>query len=76
MDAPLVTVIIATYHRPEVLSEAILSVIRQHYTSWHVIVIGDCCTDKTREVVLSFNDDRITLLIFQNVVWNKHTLTR
>jgi glycosyltransferase involved in cell wall biosynthesis len=54
---PLVTVVIATYNRPETLKYAIESVLWQTYKNFELWVIGDCCTDHTEAVVHSFNHD-------------------
>jgi glycosyltransferase involved in cell wall biosynthesis len=56
---PFVTVILPTFNRSEVLKIAIKSVLRQSFTDFELLVIGDCCTDESEEVVKSFNDDRI-----------------
>lgn len=56
---PLITVIIATYHRPEALSAAIQSVRMQTEGRWQLLVIGDYCTDATESTVRSFDDPRI-----------------
>ena len=56
---PLVTVVIATYNRSEVLRFAIESVRRQTYRNWELIVVGDACTDDSEAVVGSFADPRI-----------------
>lgn len=54
---PRVTVVIATYNRASTLRYAIESVLWQTYQNFEVWVIGDCCTDNTAEVVMSFQDD-------------------
>ena len=51
---PLVTVIIATYNRAEMLPDAIRSVLAQTYSNKQIIVVDDASTDNTREVVKAF----------------------
>jgi dTDP-4-amino-4,6-dideoxygalactose transaminase len=60
-DRPLVSVIIPTYHRPVLLAErSILSVLRQTYTNWELIVVDDGSPDDEAErVVERFGDRRI-----------------
>jgi glycosyltransferase involved in cell wall biosynthesis len=55
----MVSVVMATYNRSNVLRLAIESVRWQSYANWQLIVVGDCCTDDTADVVASFNDPRI-----------------
>lgn len=57
---PLVSVIIPSYNRAEVLGRAILSVLRQSWTDWELIVVDDGSTDHTARVVAEFNDPRLT----------------
>ena len=59
LQAPLVSVIVATYNQSASLSLALRSVLAQDLTSFEVLVIGDACTDGSAEVVDSFNDDRL-----------------
>ena len=56
---PLVSVVIATYNWSSVLRYAIESVLRQSYSNWELIVVGDGCTDDSEAVVRSFADSRI-----------------
>jgi glycosyltransferase involved in cell wall biosynthesis len=58
-DPPLVSVVIATYNWSEVLRWAIRSVRAQRYPRWELLVVGDCCTDDSADVVESFADPRI-----------------
>lgn len=51
---PRVTVIIATYNRSSVLPFSIGSVLRQSFTDWELLVVGDCCTDDSENVVRAF----------------------
>ena len=56
---PMVSVIIATYNRSNVLRYAVESVLRQTLHDWELIVVGDCCSDDSAEVVRSFADSRV-----------------
>jgi hypothetical protein len=57
-DAPLVSVIIATYNWSSVLRYALLSAQAQTFVNFELLVIGDGCTDDSGDVVASFCDPR------------------
>ena len=57
---PLVSIVIATYNRSQVVAHAIASVRQSTVTDWELIVVGDRCTDDTEAVVAGFADPRIT----------------
>jgi len=59
MNEALITIIIATYNRPDALKVCLNSVVLQIFKDWKIIVIGDNCDDRTEKVVLSINDTRI-----------------
>jgi len=63
---PDVSVIIPTYNRCNLLTEAIKSVLQQSYGDFEVLVIDDGSTDDTRLVVESISDDRIRYLYKDN----------
>lgn len=56
---PAVSIIVATFNRSNVLRIAIDSIRDQSFADWEVLVVGDCCTDDTRQVVQAFRDSRI-----------------
>lgn len=58
-DAPLVSVVIATYNWSSVLRFAIRSALAQTYPRLEVIAVGDACTDDSEQVVASFGDPRV-----------------
>ncbi len=60
MGNPLISIITGTYRGSHFLVHFIPSVINQNYLNWELIIIGDCCTDVTEEVVKSFSDPRIS----------------
>lgn len=64
LEQPLVTICIPTYNRADsLLNLSLKSAVQQTYTRLEIIVIGDCCTDHTEDVIREFNDPRI---IFEN----------
>ena len=65
--SPVVSIITATYNRSDVLRLAIASVLRSTFRDWELLVIGDACTDETKQVVESFRDSRI---MFHNLPFN------
>lgn len=58
-DTPVASIVMATYHRPQVLAYAIRSVLQSTLSDWELIVVGDGCTDDTERVVRAFADPRI-----------------
>ena len=61
MSGPLVSVVIPTYNRPDLLREALASVFAQSVTNYEVIVVNDGSTDDTVERLKPFAD-RIRLI--------------
>ena len=59
VPSPLVTVIIQTYDRSNILGYVIRSVLAQSRPDWELVVIGDGCTDDSADVVAAFADPRI-----------------
>ena len=56
----LVSIIMPSYNTAKFISETIESVLVQTYTNWELIIVDDCSTDNTDEVVKSFlSDNRI-----------------
>lgn len=51
---PLVSVIIPTYNRAEIIVETIENVFQQTYPNLELIVVDDGSTDKTKEVLASY----------------------
>ena len=65
---PKVTVLMPTYNVAPYVKEAIGSVLAQTYHDFELLVIDDCSTDNTVQVVQSIDDPRIHL------VQNEHNL--
>jgi glycosyltransferase involved in cell wall biosynthesis len=56
---PRVSVIIATYNWSTVLPYSIGSVLRQTFTDFELLVVGDACTDDSESVVRGIADPRV-----------------
>lgn len=58
----LVSIIMPSWNTERFIAEAIQSVLDQTYTNWELIIVDDCSSDNTDEVVASFKDERIKYL--------------
>jgi glycosyltransferase involved in cell wall biosynthesis len=56
MSNDLVSVVLPTYNRAKHISKAIESVYKQTYRPIELIIVDDCSTDNTEEVVLSWQN--------------------
>ena len=56
---PKVSVIIPVYNSEKYVGEAIESVLKQTYEDFELIIIDDCSTDHSAEVIQSYQDKRI-----------------
>lgn len=61
-EAPLVSVVIATYNWSSVLRYSVASALAQTYPRLEVVVVGDACTDDSEDVVASLGDPRVRWL--------------
>lgn len=58
----LVSIIMPSWNTAEFIGESIQSVINQTYKNWELIIVDDCSTDNTDEIVDDFLDKRIKYL--------------
>ena len=55
--AGLVSIIMPSYNTADYIAESIQSVLEQSYTDWELIVVDDCSTDNTDEVIKPYLTD-------------------
>lgn len=58
-DHGTVSVVVSTYNRPDALLAALSSVRTQSYPIHEIIVVGDCCDERTKEALDTLGDSRI-----------------
>ena len=49
----LVSIVMPSYNTGRFIAESIRSVMAQTYTNWELIIVDDCSTDNTMDVVQS-----------------------
>lgn len=56
---PLISVVMSVYNEENYLQEAIDSILKQTVQDFELIVVDDCSTDRTREILQEYQDPRI-----------------
>jgi glycosyltransferase involved in cell wall biosynthesis len=62
MDNPKISVIMSVYNGEKYLREAIESILNQTITDFEFIIVNDGSTDKSLEIIQSFDDERIKII--------------
>lgn len=68
MKNPKVSVIMSVYNSDKFLSESIESILNQTFRDFEFIIINDCSTDKSLDIIKKYskNDNRIVLIENEN----------
>lgn len=62
MEDVKVSIIMSAYNAEKTIGRAIKSVLNQTHKNIELVIINDCSTDKTGDIIASFKDDRIKLI--------------
>ncbi len=63
--APHVTVAMPLYNGASTIARAIDSILQQTFTDFELVLIDDGCSDNTVDIVRSYNDPRIRLIVHE-----------
>ena len=62
INTPLVSIVLPAYNREQYITASIESILQQTYVNWELIIVDDCSTDNTLNIIQSFKDSRIKVL--------------
>lgn len=62
MNMPKISVVMPVYNTANYLNEAIDSILNQTFTDFEFIIVDDCSTDGSLEIIKSYTDERIILI--------------
>lgn len=65
-NSELVSVITPAFNCEKFIAEMITSVLSQTYTNWEMIIVDDCSSDKTAEIVASFQEKDSRIKYYYN----------
>ena len=62
---PKISIITASYNKEKYISQTIDSILNQTYTNWELIIVDDCSSDNSVEIIKSYSkkDERIKLYV-------------
>ena len=62
MSEPAISVVMPTYNRATSIEASIGSILDQDFADFELLVVDDCSTDSTVDLVVSITDPRIVCL--------------
>lgn len=66
MKNPKVSVLLCVYNGEKYLEEAMKSILEQTYKNWECIVIDDCSSDRTPQILAQYEDRDSRIKIYRN----------
>lgn len=64
---PIVSIVMSVYNGERFIRESVDSILNQTFRDFELIIINDGSSDKTMEILKSYNDNRIILIIQKNM---------
>ena len=61
-----ISIIIPNYNHAKFLKKRIDSILNQKFTDFEVIILDDCSTDESKDIINSYKDERISLKLFND----------
>jgi glycosyltransferase involved in cell wall biosynthesis len=65
-NTPLISVVMITYQHEKYIAEATQSILDQTFENFELIIVNDGSTDRTEEIIKSFQDSRIKYIYQEN----------
>jgi glycosyltransferase involved in cell wall biosynthesis len=62
MESPTISVVMPVYNTAKYINEAIDSILNQTFTDFEFIIIDDCSTDGSLDIIKTYSDERIILI--------------
>ena len=62
MNKPIISVVLPVYNEEKFIGECIESILNQTYRDFELIIINDASTDRSAEIINSYNDQRISVI--------------
>jgi glycosyltransferase involved in cell wall biosynthesis len=66
MQEPLISVALCTYNGEKFLREQIDSILAQTYKNLEIVIVDDCSTDKTTNIINAYAEKDKRIKLFQN----------
>ena len=66
MNTPVISILMSVYNGEKHLYAAVDSILKQTFKDFEFIIINDGSTDRTREILESYQDERIVLIHQEN----------
>ncbi len=66
MKSPIISVVMSVYNGDKYLREEIESILNQTFKDFEFIIVNDGSTDKSLEIIKSYNDPRIVIIDQEN----------
>ena len=63
---PLVSIVTPVYNGEKYMQECIDSVLAQTYQNWEYIIVNNCSTDRTLEIVTSYAERNPKIKVYKN----------
>ncbi|HOJ48978.1 MAG TPA: glycosyltransferase family 2 protein, partial [Bacillota bacterium] len=67
-DCPFVSVVMPAYNASKYIGQAIESVLNQTYVNFELIVIDDCSTDNTYDIIKKYSETDSRIKVVKNKI--------
>jgi glycosyltransferase involved in cell wall biosynthesis len=76
LHRPLISVVVASFNYADYIGDTLKSILAQTEGNFEIIVIDDASTDRSRDVVKSFSDRRISMYVNDENLGSSRTYNR